>query len=149
MLIFCTFNKFSPNLLDNLECSNLDTHRIIHYFLNVILRIRQVRCVDKKKFQIEFFTQFLEEKNLQEKWDKFKEENTFELAKIFRNQAGIRESYNDFLAETLGINLRPNILVPHDSTKPSLTATEVNVLLQSDAGQKNLRKWGYLKNEQI
>ena len=37
----------------------------------------------------------------------------------------------------------------HDSTKPSLTATEVNVLLQSDAGQKNLRKWGYLKNEQI
>ncbi len=108
-----------------------------------------MKYVDKKKFQLEFFTQFLEEKNLQGKWDIFKEENTFELAKIFRNQDGVKESYNDFLADTLGINLRPNIGGSHDSTKPSLTATEVNVLLQSDAGQKNLRKWGYLKNEQI
>jgi hypothetical protein len=108
-----------------------------------------VRYVDKKKFQLEFFTQFLEEKNLQEKWDVFREENTFELAKIFRNQDGIKESYTDFLADTLGINLRPTVGGNLDSTKPSLTATEVNVLLQSDAGQKNLRKWGYLKNEQI
>jgi len=108
-----------------------------------------VKNVDKKKFQLEFFTQFLEEKNLQEKWDRFKEENTFELAKIFRNQEGIKESYNDFLADTLGINPRPSVGGFHDSTKPSLTATEVNVLLQSDAGQKNLRRWGYLKNEQI
>ena len=108
-----------------------------------------MKNVDKKKFQLEFFTQFLEEKNLQEKWDRFKEENTFELAKIFRNQEGIKESYNDFLVDTLGINIRPSVGGFHDSTKPSLTATEVNVLLQSDAGQKNLRKWGYLKNEQI
>lgn len=116
--------------------------------------------MDKKKLQLEFFTQFLEEKNLQEKWDKFKDENTFELAKIFRNQDGIKESYNDFLADILGINLHPSVGRFHDSvkpgasglddlTKPSLTATEVNVLLQSDAGQKNLKKWGYLKNEQI
>ena len=63
-----------------------------------------MKNVDKKKFQLEFFTQFLEEKNLQEKWDIFKEENTFELAKIFRNQEGIKESYNDFLTDTLGIN---------------------------------------------
>ncbi len=119
-----------------------------------------MKNTDKKKFQLEFFTQFLEEKNLQEKWEKFKEENTFELAKIFRDQDGIKESYNDFLADILGINLRPSIggfqdsTKPsvsgiHDSSKPSLTATEVNILLQSDAGQKNLKKWGYLKNEQI
>lgn len=108
-----------------------------------------MKNVDKKKFQLEFFTQFLEEKNLQEKWDIFKEENTFELAKIFRNQEGIKESYNDFLTDTLGINPRPSVGGFHDSSKPSLTATEVNVLLQSDAGQKNLRRWGYLKNEQI
>ena len=63
-----------------------------------------MKNVDKKKFQLEFFTQFLEEKNLQEKWNIFKEENTFELAKIFRNQEGIKESYNDFLTDTLGIN---------------------------------------------
>jgi hypothetical protein len=128
-------------------------------FSNQITRIRQVKNMDKKKLQLEFFTQFLEEKNLQEKWEKFKDENTFELAKIFRNQDGIKESYNDFLADILGINLRPSVGGFHDSkpnvnglddlTKPSLTATEVNVLLQSDAGQKNLKKWGYLKNEQI
>jgi len=40
-----------------------------------------VKIVDKKKFQLEFFTQFVEEKKLQEKWNSFKDENTFELAK--------------------------------------------------------------------
>ena len=104
--------------------------------------------MDKKKFQLEFFTQFIEEKGLQEKWKKFQEENTFELAKIFRSQAGIKDAYNDFLVDALGIN--PSIPSPPgiaDPTKPSLTATEVNVLLQSDGGQKNLRKWGYLKDD--
>ena len=106
--------------------------------------------MDKKKFQLEFFTQFVEEKGLQEKWKKFQEENTFELAKIFRSQTGIKDAYNEFLVDALGIN--PSIQSPHlssDPTKPNLTATEVNVLLQSDGGQKNLRKWGYLKDEKI
>ena len=104
--------------------------------------------MDKKKFQLEFFSQFIEEKNLQEKWKDFQEENTFELAKIFRSQTGIKNAYNDFLVDALGID--PRNPSPHgfeDPSKPSLTATEVNVLLQSDSGQKNLRKWGYLKNE--
>jgi len=104
--------------------------------------------MDKKKFQLEFFSQFIEEKGLKEKWKGFQEENTFELAKIFRSQTGIKNAYNDFLVDALGIdprNLSPQILDDH--TKPSLTATEVNVLLQSDSGQKNLRRWGYLKNE--
>jgi len=104
--------------------------------------------MDKKKFQLEFFSQFIEEKNLQEKWKYFKEENTFELAKIFRTQTGIKNAYNDFLIDALGIDPRnPSPQVLEDPSKPSLTATEVNVLLQSDSGQKNLRKWGYLKNE--
>ncbi len=104
--------------------------------------------MDKKKFQLEFFSQFIEEKGLQEKWKDFQEENTFELAKIFRSQTGIRNAYNDFLVDALGIDTRnPSPQVPEDLSKPSLTATEVNVLLQSDSGQKNLRKWGYLKNE--
>ncbi len=104
--------------------------------------------MDKKKFQIEFFSHFIEEKGLQEKWKDFQEENTFELAKIFRNQVGIKNAYNDFLVDTLGIgpkNPSPQIL--EDLSKPNLTATEVNVLLQSDSGQKNLKKWGYLKAE--
>jgi len=104
--------------------------------------------MDKKKFQLEFFSQFIEEKGLQEKWKNFQEENTFELAKIFRNQDGIKNAYNDFLVDTLGIgpkNPSPQIL--EDLSKPNLTATEVNVLLQSDSGQKNLKKWGYLKAE--
>ena len=106
--------------------------------------------MDKKKFQIEFFSQFIEEKGLQEKWKNFQEENTFELAKIFRSQTGIKDAYNDFLVDALGID--PITPSPHgssDPTKPSLTATEVNVLLQSDGGQRNLRKWGYLKDETI
>lgn len=106
--------------------------------------------MDKKKFQLEFFSQFIEEKGLQEKWKKFQDENTFELAKIFRSQTGIKDAYNDFLVDALGIN--PSTPSPPgiaDPTKPSLTATEVNVLLQSDGGQKNLRKWGYLKDEKM
>ena len=107
-----------------------------------------MKIVDKKKFQWEFFTQFLEEKNLQDKWKKFKEENTFELAKLFRGQTGIKDAYNEFLIDALGINPRtqspPGL---DDTSKPNLTATEVNVLLQSDGGQKNLRKWGYLKGQ--
>ena len=104
--------------------------------------------MDKKKFQLEFFSQFIEEKGLQEKWKDFQKENTFELAKIFRTQTGIKNAYNDFLVDALGIDPRnPSPQVLEDPSKPSLTATEVNVLLQSDSGQKNLRKWGYLKNE--
>ncbi len=104
--------------------------------------------MDKKKFQLEFFSQFIEEKNLQEKWKNFQEENSFELAKIFRTQTGIKNAYNDFLIDALGIDPRnPSPQVLEDPSKPSLTATEVNVLLQSDSGQKNLRQWGYLKNE--
>ena len=106
--------------------------------------------MDKKKFQLEFFSQFIEEKGLQEKWKDFQEENTFELAKIFRTQTGIKSAYNEFLVDTLGIE--PRNLSPQrfeDLSKPSLTATEVNVLLQSDSGQKNLRNWGYLKSEKI
>lgn len=106
--------------------------------------------MDKKKFQLEFFTQFIEEKGLEEKWEKFQQENTFELAKIFRSQTSIKDAYNDFLIEALGIN--PSTSGPHkfeDPSKPSLTATEVNVLLQSDGGQKNLRKWGYLQDSKI
>ena len=106
--------------------------------------------MDKKRFQLEFFSQFIEEKGLQEKWKDFQEKNTFELAKIFRSQTGIKNVYNDFLVDTLGIDPRdPSPQRFEDQPKPSLTATEVNVLLQSDSGQKNLRKWGYLKAEKI
>ncbi len=111
-------------------------------------RIWQVLKMDKKKFQLEFFSQFIEEKGLQEKWKGFQEENTFELAKIFRSQTGIKNAYNDFLVDALGIDpINPSPQGFEDPSKPSLTATEVNVMLQSDSGQKNLRKWGYLKNE--
>ena len=113
-----------------------------------MIRIWQARKIDKKEFQLEFFSHFIEEKGLQEKWKDFQEENTFELAKIFRSQTGIKSAYNDFLVDALGIdpkNTSPQVL--EDLSKPSLTATEVNVLLQSDNGQKNLRKWGYLKAE--
>ncbi len=113
-----------------------------------MIRIWQARKMDKKKFQLEFFSHFIEEKGLQEKWKDFQEENTFELAKIFRSQTGIKSAYNDFLVDALGIdpkNTSPQVL--EDLSKPSLTATEVNVLLQSDNGQKNLKKWGYLKAE--
>jgi len=104
--------------------------------------------MDKKKFQLEFFSQFVEEKGLQEKWKDFQEENTFELAKIFRTQTGIKSAYNEFLVDALGIEPRESSPQRfEDLSKPSLTATEVNVLLQSDGGQKNLRKWGYLKAE--
>ena len=106
--------------------------------------------MDKKRFQLEFFSQFIEEKGLQDKWKDFQEKNTFELAKIFRSQTGIKNVYNDFLVDTLGIDPRdPSPQRFEDLSKPSLTATEVNVLLQSDSGQKNLRKWGYLKPEKI
>jgi hypothetical protein len=102
--------------------------------------------MDKKKFQLEFFTQFVEEKNLQEKWDKFKDENRFELAKIFRKQAGIRELYSEFLVDTLGINpVSPEM---YDYEKPNLSTTEMNILLQSTDGQAKLRRMGYLKDEQ-
>jgi len=104
--------------------------------------------MDKKKFQLEFFSHFIEEKGLQEKWKDFQEENTFELAKIFRSQTGIKSAYNDFLVDALGIDPKnTSSQVLEDLSKPSLTATEVNVLLQSDNGQKNLKKWGYLKAE--
>ncbi len=106
--------------------------------------------MDKKRFQLEFFSQFIEEKGLQEKWKDFQEKNTFELAKIFRSQTGIKNVYNDFLVDTLGIDPRdPSPQRFEDQPRPNLTATEVNVLLQSDSGQKNLRKWGYLKPEKI
>ncbi len=106
--------------------------------------------MDKKRFQLEFFSQFIEEKGLQDKWKDFQEKNTFELAKIFRSQTGIKNVYNDFLVYTLGIDPRdPSPQRFEDQSKPSLTATDVNVLLQSDNGQKNLRKWGYLKAEKI
>ncbi len=114
-----------------------------------MIRIWQVK-MDKKKFQIEFFTQFIEEKGLEDKWKKYQQENTFELAKIFRSQPTIKDAYNNFLGDALGIN--PSTTSPQgldNPSKPDLTATEVNVLLQSDGGQKNLRKWGYLKNEKI
>ena len=101
--------------------------------------------MDKKKFQLEFFTQFLEEKNLQDKWNKFKDENTFELAKIFRNQSGVKESYNEFLIDALGIN--PSSPEMYEQEKPSLSTTEMNILLQSTDGQAKLRRMGYLKDE--
>ena len=97
---------------------------------------------------MEFFNEFLDEKGLQDKWKKYREENTFELAKIFRSQTGIKDAYNDFLMDALGIDPRtPGPNGPDEPSKPDLTATEVNVMLQSDGGQKNLRKWGYLKRE--
>ena len=102
--------------------------------------------MDKKKFQLEFFTQFLEEKNLKEKWSTFKDENTFELAKIFRNQSGVKESYNEFLVDALGIN--PISHQMYEQEKPNLSTTEMNILLESTDGQEKLRKMGYLKNEQ-
>lgn len=100
--------------------------------------------MDKKKFQLEFFTQFLEEKNLKDKWSKFKDENTFELARIFRNQDGIKESYNEFLVDALGINPTSQDEV---QDQPGLTATEVNILLQSRDGREKLRNSGLLKDE--
>ncbi len=100
--------------------------------------------MDKKKFQLEFFKQFLEEKNLQDKWSKFKDENTFQLAKIFRNQAGIKESYNEFLVDALGINPTTEVF---DQDQTSLTASEVNILLQSRDGREKLRNTGLLKDE--
>ena len=103
--------------------------------------------MDKKKFQLDFFTQFVEEKNLEDRWNMFKEENTFELAKIFRSQPGIKESYNEFLVDTLGISSGvPEI---YEQDKPNLTTTEMNILLQSPHGQEKLRRMGYLKDEQI
>lgn len=102
--------------------------------------------MDKKKFQLEFFSQFIEEKKLQDKWNKFKDENTFELAKIFRNQDGIKASYNDFLVDTLGINPKTEVF-DQDQTA-ALTATEVNILLQSQEGREKLKKMGLLKDEQ-
>jgi len=106
-----------------------------------------VKIVDKKKFQLEFFTQFVEEKKLQEKWNSFKDDNTFELAKIFRNQAGIKESYNEFLVDALGIN--PISQEVYEQEKPELSTTEMNILLQSTDGQAKLRRMGYLKDEHI
>jgi hypothetical protein len=103
-----------------------------------------VKIVDKKKFQIEFFNQFLEEKNLQDKWSKFKDENTFELAKIFRNQPGIKESYNEFLVDALGINPTTEVF---DQDQSNITASEVNILLQSRDGREKLRNTGLLKDE--
>ena len=102
--------------------------------------------MDKKKFQLEFFTQFIEEKNLDEKWNKFKDENTFELAKIFRNQDGIKASYNEFLVDALGIN--PTTQQIYEQEKPNLSTTEMNILLQSTDGQAKLRKMGFLKDQQ-
>ncbi len=102
--------------------------------------------MDKKKFQLEFFTQFIEEKNLDEKWNKFKDENTFELAKIFRNQDGIKASYNEFLVDALGIN--PPTHQIYEQEKPNLSTTEMNILLQSTDGQAKLRKMGFLKDQQ-
>ena len=102
--------------------------------------------MDKKKFQLEFFTQFIEEKNLDEKWSTFKDENTFELAKIFRNQDGIKESYNEFLVDALGIN--PTTHQIYEQEKPNLSTTEMNILLQSTDGQEKLRKMGFLKDQQ-
>ncbi len=102
--------------------------------------------MDKKKFQLEFFTQFIEEKNLDEKWSTFKDENTFELAKIFRNQDGIKESYNEFLVDALGIN--PTTHQIYEQEKPNLSTTEMNILLQSTDGQEKLRKMGFLKDSQ-
>jgi len=102
--------------------------------------------MDKKKFQLEFFTQFIEEKNLDEKWNKFKDENTFELAKIFRNQDGIKASYNEFLVDALGIN--PTTHQIYEQEKPNLSTTEMNILLQSTDGQAKLRKMGFLKDQQ-
>ena len=103
--------------------------------------------MDKKKFQLDFFTQFIEEKNLEDRWNKFREENTFELAKIFRSQPGIKESYNEFLVDSLGIS--PVIPEIYEQDKPNLTTTEMNILLQSPHGQEKLRRMGYLKDEQI
>ena len=103
--------------------------------------------MDKKKFQLDFFTQFIEEKNLEDRWNKFREENTFELAKIFRSQPGIKESYNEFLVDSLGIS--PVIPEIYEQDKPNLTTTEMNILLQSPHGQEKLRRMGYHKDEQI
>jgi len=103
-----------------------------------------VKIVDKKKFQLEFFSQFIEEKKLQDKWNKFKDENSFELAKIFRTQDGIKASYNDFLVDTLGINSKTEVF---NQDQTALTATEVNILLQSMEGREKLRKMGLLKDE--
>ena len=100
--------------------------------------------MDKRKFQLEFFTQFLEEKNLKDKWSKFKDENTFELARIFRNQSGIKESYNEFLVDALGINPSAE---PIEQDQSGLTATEVNILLQSRDGREKLRNSGLLKDD--
>ena len=119
-------------------------HSIIPYFPQTKARIWQVKNVDKKKFQLEFFTQFLEEKNLKDKWSKFKDENTFELARIFRNQDGIKESYNEFLVDALGINPSADSSIPDQS---GVTATEVNILLQSRDGREKLRNSGLLKDE--
>ena len=102
--------------------------------------------MDKKKFQLEFFSQFVEEKGLQEKWKDFQEENTFELAKIFRNQDGIKASYNEFLVDALGIN--PTTQQIYEQEKPNLSTTEMNILLQSTDGQAKLRKMGFLKDQQ-
>ena len=102
--------------------------------------------MDKKKFQLEFFTQFIEEKNLKEKWNSFKDDNTFELAKIFRNQDGVKESYNEFLVDALGIN--PPTQEMYEQEKPNLNTTEMNILLESTDGQAKLRRMGYLKDEQ-
>jgi hypothetical protein len=103
--------------------------------------------MDKKKFQLDFFSQFVEEKGLQEKWNRFREDNVFELAKIFRNQPGIKESYNEFLVDALGIT--PGTPEIYEQEKPSLSTTEMNILLQSSHGQEKLRRMGYLKDEQI
>lgn len=102
--------------------------------------------MDKKKFQLEFFSQFIKEKGLEDEWKKFQAENTFELAKIFRNQDGIRESYNEFLVDVLGIS--PETGVTYEQEKPTISATEMNILMQSAQGQEKLKKMGYLKNEQ-
>ncbi len=80
------------------------------------------------------------------KWNKFKDENTFELAKIFRNQDGIKASYNEFLVDALGIN--PPTHQIYEQEKPNLSTTEMNILLQSTDGQAKLRKMGFLKDQQ-
>ena len=103
--------------------------------------------MDKKKFQLDFFTQFIEEKNLEDRWNMFREENTFELAKIFRSQPGIKESYSEFLVDTLGVS--PVVPEIYEQDKPNLTTTEMNILLQSPHGQEKLRRMGHLKDEQI
>ena len=100
--------------------------------------------MDKKKFQLEFFAQFIEERGLQEKWKKFQEDNTFELAKIFRSQTSIKDAYNEFLVDALGINPSAK---PIEQDQSGLTATEVNILLQSRDGREKLRNSGLLKDD--